>query len=158
MKLPLDPISPKVGCGWIITCLLAQQIHPTGESSGSCTHKEPAGDFVIVSTEFTLTSHRANTCLVFSATTSFVKSVPLQDSITTWQFIGISLSRTHGKNSLALLCDRVPPNLRREHFHFTSNPCRAMFVSCCPLLYQARVQLCCCQLVSTSCYLSICPC
>ncbi|XP_027138175.1 complement C3 [Larimichthys crocea] len=29
-------------------------------------------------------------------TTSSVKSVPLQDSITTWQFTGISLSRTHG--------------------------------------------------------------
>uniref|UniRef100_A0A7N8XUY0 Complement C3 n=1 Tax=Mastacembelus armatus TaxID=205130 RepID=A0A7N8XUY0_9TELE len=28
--------------------------------------------------------------------TSFVKHVPLQDSITTWQFTGISLSRTHG--------------------------------------------------------------
>ncbi|XP_062243569.1 complement C3-like [Platichthys flesus] len=28
--------------------------------------------------------------------TSFVKSVPLQDSITTWQFTGISLSRTRG--------------------------------------------------------------
>ncbi|XP_060949245.1 complement C3-like isoform X2 [Limanda limanda] len=28
--------------------------------------------------------------------TSFVKSVPLHDSITTWQFTGISLSRTHG--------------------------------------------------------------
>ncbi|XP_070831488.1 complement C3-like [Chaetodon trifascialis] len=28
--------------------------------------------------------------------TSFVKNVPLQDSITTWQFTGISLSRTHG--------------------------------------------------------------
>ncbi|KAF3687374.1 Complement C3 Complement C3 beta chain Complement C3 alpha chain [Channa argus] len=30
------------------------------------------------------------------ATTSSVKNVPLQDSITTWQFTGISLSRTHG--------------------------------------------------------------
>ncbi|KAM9363627.1 complement C3-like [Symphorus nematophorus] len=29
-------------------------------------------------------------------TTSSVKHVPLQDSITTWQFTGISLSRTHG--------------------------------------------------------------
>ncbi|CAI5679590.1 unnamed protein product [Oreochromis niloticus] len=29
-------------------------------------------------------------------TTSIVKNVPLQDSITTWQFTGISLSRTHG--------------------------------------------------------------
>ncbi|CAJ1053159.1 complement C3 [Xyrichtys novacula] len=29
-------------------------------------------------------------------TSSFVKNVPLQDSITTWQFSGISLSRTHG--------------------------------------------------------------
>ncbi|XP_035515480.1 complement C3-like [Morone saxatilis] len=29
-------------------------------------------------------------------TTSVVKNVPLQDSITTWQFTGISLSRTHG--------------------------------------------------------------
>ncbi|KAF3687377.1 Complement C3 Complement C3 beta chain Complement C3 alpha chain [Channa argus] len=29
-------------------------------------------------------------------TTSAVKNVPLQDSITTWQFTGISLSRTHG--------------------------------------------------------------
>ncbi|XP_029287432.1 complement C3a.1 [Cottoperca gobio] len=29
-------------------------------------------------------------------TTSFSKNVPLQDSITTWQFTGISLSRTHG--------------------------------------------------------------
>nr|XP_014265945.2 complement C3 [Maylandia zebra] len=29
-------------------------------------------------------------------TTSFVRNVPLQDSITTWQFTGISLSRTHG--------------------------------------------------------------
>ncbi|AWP06027.1 Complement component C3 isoform 5 [Scophthalmus maximus] len=28
--------------------------------------------------------------------TSFMKNVPLQDSITTWQFTGISLSRTHG--------------------------------------------------------------
>uniref|UniRef100_A0A4W6DX98 Complement component c3a, duplicate 5 n=1 Tax=Lates calcarifer TaxID=8187 RepID=A0A4W6DX98_LATCA len=28
--------------------------------------------------------------------TSLVKNVPLQDSITTWQFTGISLSRTHG--------------------------------------------------------------
>uniref|UniRef100_A0A671Y7G8 NTR domain-containing protein n=1 Tax=Sparus aurata TaxID=8175 RepID=A0A671Y7G8_SPAAU len=28
-------------------------------------------------------------------TTSYVKTVPLKDSITTWQFIGISLSRTH---------------------------------------------------------------
>ncbi|XP_041822795.1 complement C3-like [Chelmon rostratus] len=28
--------------------------------------------------------------------TYFVKNVPLQDSITTWQFTGISLSRTHG--------------------------------------------------------------
>nr|BAA88901.1 complement component C3 [Paralichthys olivaceus] len=28
--------------------------------------------------------------------TSFMKPVPLQDSITTWQFTGISLSRTHG--------------------------------------------------------------
>ncbi|XP_051799749.1 complement C3-like [Acanthochromis polyacanthus] len=28
--------------------------------------------------------------------TSVVKNVPLQDSITTWQFIGISLSKTHG--------------------------------------------------------------
>ncbi|KAF1394913.1 hypothetical protein PFLUV_G00006060, partial [Perca fluviatilis] len=30
------------------------------------------------------------------ATTSLTKNVPLQDSITTWQFTGISLSRTHG--------------------------------------------------------------
>ncbi|XP_045898028.1 complement C3-like, partial [Micropterus dolomieu] len=29
-------------------------------------------------------------------TTSAEKEFPLQDSITTWQFIGISLSRTHG--------------------------------------------------------------
>ncbi|XP_041640226.1 complement C3-like [Cheilinus undulatus] len=29
-------------------------------------------------------------------TTSLVKNVPLQDSITTWQFTGISLSQTHG--------------------------------------------------------------
>nr|XP_046263009.1 complement C3-like [Scatophagus argus] len=29
-------------------------------------------------------------------TTSVQKNIPLQDSITTWQFIGISLSRTHG--------------------------------------------------------------
>ncbi|XP_034092552.1 complement C3-like isoform X2 [Gymnodraco acuticeps] len=29
-------------------------------------------------------------------TTSVIKHVPLQDSITTWQFIGISLSTTHG--------------------------------------------------------------
>ncbi|XP_073325595.1 LOW QUALITY PROTEIN: uncharacterized protein [Pagrus major] len=29
-------------------------------------------------------------------TTTFEKKVPLQDSITTWQFTGISLSRTHG--------------------------------------------------------------
>ncbi|KAM6939509.1 complement C3-like [Xenentodon cancila] len=29
-------------------------------------------------------------------TTSWMKNVPLQDSITTWQFTGISLSRTHG--------------------------------------------------------------
>uniref|UniRef100_A0A3Q3G355 Complement C3 n=1 Tax=Labrus bergylta TaxID=56723 RepID=A0A3Q3G355_9LABR len=29
-------------------------------------------------------------------TTSSVKNVPLQDSITTWQFTGISLSKTHG--------------------------------------------------------------
>nr|XP_046263023.1 complement C3-like [Scatophagus argus] len=29
-------------------------------------------------------------------TTSLVKHVPLQDSITTWQFTGISLSKTHG--------------------------------------------------------------
>ncbi|XP_032389036.1 complement C3 isoform X2 [Etheostoma spectabile] len=29
-------------------------------------------------------------------TTSVIKTVPLQDSITTWQFTGISLSRTHG--------------------------------------------------------------
>uniref|UniRef100_UPI0037E81A37 complement C3-like n=1 Tax=Semicossyphus pulcher TaxID=241346 RepID=UPI0037E81A37 len=29
-------------------------------------------------------------------TTSSVKNVPLQDSITTWEFTGISLSRTHG--------------------------------------------------------------
>ncbi|XP_038554036.1 complement C3-like [Micropterus salmoides] len=29
-------------------------------------------------------------------TTTILKNVPLQDSITTWQFIGISLSRTHG--------------------------------------------------------------
>ncbi|XP_070831511.1 complement C3-like [Chaetodon trifascialis] len=28
--------------------------------------------------------------------TSFVKNVPLQDSVTTWQLTGISLSRTHG--------------------------------------------------------------
>ncbi|XP_024115560.1 complement C3 [Oryzias melastigma] len=28
--------------------------------------------------------------------TSFIKNVPLQDSITTWEFTGISLSRTHG--------------------------------------------------------------
>lgn len=33
----------------------------------------------------------------FSDTTSYVKTVPLKDSITTWQFIGISLSRTHSK-------------------------------------------------------------
>ncbi|XP_062296918.1 complement C3-like [Scomber scombrus] len=30
------------------------------------------------------------------ATTSFEENYPLQDSITTWQFTGISLSRTHG--------------------------------------------------------------
>nr|XP_057939783.1 complement C3-like [Doryrhamphus excisus] len=30
------------------------------------------------------------------ATTSYENSFPLQDSITTWQFMGISLSRTHG--------------------------------------------------------------
>uniref|UniRef100_A0A665VW98 Complement C3-like n=1 Tax=Echeneis naucrates TaxID=173247 RepID=A0A665VW98_ECHNA len=30
------------------------------------------------------------------ASTTLVKNVPLQDSITTWQFTGISLSRTHG--------------------------------------------------------------
>ncbi|XP_054460442.1 complement C3-like [Anoplopoma fimbria] len=29
-------------------------------------------------------------------TTTFTKNVPLQDSITTWQFTGISLSKTHG--------------------------------------------------------------
>lgn len=36
----------------------------------------------------------------YSDTTSFVKNVPLQDSITTWQFTGISLSKTHGEDSL----------------------------------------------------------
>lgn len=29
-----------------------------------------------------------------------MKNVPLPDSITTWQFTGISLSRTHGEESL----------------------------------------------------------
>lgn len=45
-------------------------------------------------------SQTVNIFLYFSDTTSFVKSVPLQDSITTWQFTGISLSRTHGEDSV----------------------------------------------------------
>uniref|UniRef100_A0A669AZC0 Complement component c3a, duplicate 5 n=1 Tax=Oreochromis niloticus TaxID=8128 RepID=A0A669AZC0_ORENI len=43
-----------------------------------------------------LWSDTVNIFLCFSDTTSIVKNVPLQDSITTWQFTGISLSRTHG--------------------------------------------------------------
>lgn len=45
-------------------------------------------------------SQTVNIFLCFSDTTSFVKNVPLQDSITTWQFTGISLSRTHGEDSV----------------------------------------------------------
>uniref|UniRef100_A0A8C9X2S2 Anaphylatoxin-like domain-containing protein n=1 Tax=Sander lucioperca TaxID=283035 RepID=A0A8C9X2S2_SANLU len=37
-----------------------------------------------------------NTFLCFSDATTLTKNVPLKDSITTWQFTGISLSRTHG--------------------------------------------------------------
>lgn len=36
--------------------------------------------------------------LVFSESTSIVRTFPLQDSITTWQFTGISLSKTHGED------------------------------------------------------------
>ncbi|KAK2815854.1 hypothetical protein Q5P01_026321 [Channa striata] len=43
-------------------------------------------------TDFTLPDCPKPNCV----STSTVKNVPLQDSITTWQFTGISLSRTHG--------------------------------------------------------------
>ena len=40
----------------------------------------------------------------FSDTTTLQKNVPLQDSITTWQFTGISLSRTHGEDLVNTIC------------------------------------------------------
>ncbi|XP_073327884.1 complement C3-like isoform X4 [Pagrus major] len=45
-------------------------------------------------------------------TTSVRKNVPLQDSITTWQFIGISLSRTHG----ICVADPLEVIVRKEFF------------------------------------------
>ncbi|XP_045904440.1 complement C3-like [Micropterus dolomieu] len=45
-------------------------------------------------------------------TTSSVKTVPLQDSITTWQIIGISLSRTHG----ICVADPLEIIVRKEFF------------------------------------------
>ncbi|XP_041788921.1 complement C3-like [Chelmon rostratus] len=44
--------------------------------------------------------------------TSFVKNVPLQDSITTWQFTGISLSKTHG----VCVGDPLEVIVRKEFF------------------------------------------
>ncbi|XP_040001306.1 complement C3-like isoform X2 [Xiphias gladius] len=44
--------------------------------------------------------------------TSSVKNVPLQDSITTWQFTGISLSRTHG----ICVADPLEVIVRKEFF------------------------------------------
>lgn len=40
----------------------------------------------------------------FSPSTAMQKRVPLQDSITTWQFIGISLSRSLGEDSVVTSC------------------------------------------------------
>ena len=37
----------------------------------------------------------------FSDTTTVLQSFPLKDSITTWQFTGISLSQTNGEGSVA---------------------------------------------------------
>ncbi|XP_070846556.1 complement C3-like [Chaetodon trifascialis] len=45
-------------------------------------------------------------------TTSFVKNVPLPDSITTWQFIAISLSRTHG----VCVADPLEIIIRKEFY------------------------------------------
>lgn len=40
-----------------------------------------------------------NTCslVLLSVTTTYLKMFPLQDSITTWLFTGISLSKSHGE-------------------------------------------------------------
>lgn len=44
-----------------------------------------------------------NIFIFFSDTMSVQKNIPLQDSITTWQFTGISLSRNHGENSVVIV-------------------------------------------------------
>lgn len=50
---------------------------------------------------------RANDCFCYSETTSQDKSdIFLPDSITTWQFTGISLSRTHGENSVITISSK----------------------------------------------------
>ncbi|KAM7393938.1 hypothetical protein PAMP_020772 [Pampus punctatissimus] len=46
------------------------------------------------------------------ATTVFQRTIPLQDSITTWQFTGISLSRTHG----ICVSDPLEVIVRKEFF------------------------------------------
>ena len=56
----------------------------------------------IMSSHNSFVTETDDTFLCFSDTTSSVKHVPLSDSITTWQFIGISLSRTHGEDSDSL--------------------------------------------------------
>lgn len=38
MRLPPDPISPKAGCGWTKSCLVALEMHPTGKSF-LCVHR-----------------------------------------------------------------------------------------------------------------------
>lgn len=55
----------------------------------------------------------------FSESTSLVKNVPLQDSITTWQFTGISLSRTLGEESITTVCVFLP--LQSLKSPFSSN-------------------------------------
>ncbi len=65
-----------------------------------CTHK-----IITLSLKFLRSSfvtETDNTFFCFSATTSFEKNIPLQDSITTWQLTGISLSRSHSEDSVSL--------------------------------------------------------
>ena len=108
MKLFLAPISLRVGCGQISNCLLALDKHQTGETTETCTHNNPTLHFYMSDSSNMYSSPRSLEILklVFhsSDTTNFQKNVPLQDSITTWLFTGISLSRTHGEDSVNTIC------------------------------------------------------
>jgi len=110
MKLFLAPSSLKVGCGQI-SCFLLALDETHGKSTDIYTQKTLTSIMTPPRFKPTHISQRFNTILCFSDTTSVTKHFPLPESITTWQFTGISLSTTHGENSVTESCFIESSNL-----------------------------------------------